>query len=140
MDNSRESAIAQALVDKASGKYGSLRAAAAAHDIPQKTLVNRAHGHTSRLQSHAHQMLLSPSHEKRLVEFLLQAEQGGSCLTHAQIRDIVTFISRCSGTRDTVGVNWVPRFLKRHPEIQLKPAGTSSRKKDSSCWCNWCEI
>jgi len=47
-------------------------------------------------------------------------EAGGFAPSHAQNLEIAALVRKDSGGPDSVGINWVHRFLKRHPEIHTK--------------------
>ena len=54
------------------------------------------------------------------MQWILDLEAGGFAPSHAQVREMATLVSKDSGGLDRVGINWVHRFLKRHPEIHTK--------------------
>ena len=54
------------------------------------------------------------------MQWILDLEAGGFAPSHAQVREMAALVSKDSGGPDSVGINWVHRFLKRHPEIHTK--------------------
>jgi len=55
-----------------------------------------------------------------LVRWILEAEQAGHAFNHAQLRDMASIIKRTAHSDEKLGKNWVPRFLKRNPQIKTK--------------------
>ena len=78
-----ETAYTSALQDLDSGRYSSVRAAAAAYKIDYSNLARRRRGQRNRVQSHEEQQLLSSLQEQMLVRWILEAEQAGHAFNHA---------------------------------------------------------
>jgi hypothetical protein len=55
-----------------------------------------------------------------LVRWILDLECAGNAPNHALVREMASLISRVSGGPQSLGQNWVQRFLKRHLEIHIK--------------------
>ena len=106
-------------------RFTSIRAAAHAYNVNYRTLARRAQGGISKREARVEQQLLSEAQEEMLAQWILDLEQAGNAPNHAQLREMASLISRISGGSGTVGVNWVSRFLSRHP-----PVHTKSRSKD----------
>lgn len=120
MTSFNEQKIQQALDDLDAQKFPSLRAVAKAHDIDHSTLTRRSKGGISKQEARSTQQLLSLHQENLLAQWILDLEAGGYAPGHAQIREMAALISKESGGPESVGVNWVSRFIKRHPEIHTK--------------------
>lgn len=120
MASSFEQKIQQALGDLRAKKFASIRAAAKAHNIDPTTLNRRSKGGISKQDARAAQQLLSQTQEGLLVRWILDSEARGYVPSHAHIRAMAILISEISGSPVTLGNNWVPRFLQRHPEIGTK--------------------
>jgi hypothetical protein len=120
MASFQEQKIQQALEDLRAQKFPSVRAAAKAHGINHVTLNRRSKGGISKQEARLAQQLLSQHQEGLLVQWILHSEAGGYAPSHAQVREMAVHISTVSGGPDTLGNNWVPRFLHRHPEIHTK--------------------
>jgi len=88
------------------------QAAFKAHD----TLNWRSKGETSKQEARSTQLL---SQEALLVQWILDLETGVFAPSHAQIREMAALVRKASGGPDSVGINWVHMFLKRHPEIHV---------------------
>jgi hypothetical protein len=101
-------------------QYPSIRAAAKAYGVNHRTLTRRLRGGLSYTQARQPQLLLSPEQEDLLVRWILDLERLGHPPNHTQIREFVVLICKAAGSSPTIGINWVPRFLQRHPDIKSK--------------------
>lgn len=124
-----EQRFTSALRDLDSGRYKSIRAAAAAYKIDHSTLGRRRRGQRNRVESHTEQQLLSSIQEGMLVRWILEAEQAGHAFNHVQLRDMASIVYRASGGNGQIGKHWVTRFLQRHPEIQTKKGNTIANQR-----------
>ncbi|SCO92624.1 uncharacterized protein FRV6_16752 [Fusarium oxysporum] len=64
--------------------------------------------------------LLSKSQESRLVTWILRQEALGYAPSHSQVRATVAALLRQQGRERHIGVHWLARFIKRHPDIKTK--------------------
>lgn len=98
----------------------SLRAAAKAYDVSLTTLQRRHQGVLSRADAPANSSKLTPTEEKVLVQKVLHQSAQGFPPQHGVVRDMANIIlkSKNPSTPQTVGTNWVTKFVKRHPELQ----------------------
>jgi hypothetical protein len=115
-----EHSIQLALDDLHASRFTSIRAAARAHNVNYRTLARRAQGGISKRAARVEQQLLSSAQEEILVQWILDLEQAGNAPNHAQLREMASLISRISGGSGILGINWVSRFLSRHPDIHTK--------------------
>jgi hypothetical protein len=115
-----ERRLQQALNDLHTQKFKSIRAAAKAYDVPRSTLGTRFNGTPTRRVARVSQQLLSTEQEELLVQWILDLEKQGHPVTHPQVREMAELVSELSGGPDIVGVNWVARFIHRHPQIRTK--------------------
>jgi len=120
MASNRETRIQQAISDYETRRYATIRAAAAANDVDRKTLGRRLQGGFSRPIARETQQLLSNQQEQMLKQWILDLEAQGHAPTFVQIRDLVVVILGVSDKPPTIGQNWIPRFIQRHPEIRSK--------------------
>ena len=96
--------------NQASQKYG----------VPQTTLSRRIKGSES-LQSRIHpHRLISRYQEDRLVAWILRQESLGYSPSHGQIKACIQNLLIPTGYTKSLGKHWVPRFIKRRPEIKNK--------------------
>ena len=51
---------------------------------------------------------------------MLLLKRGGNAVNFTQLRATVSLISKISNGLDGLGVNWISRFIDRHPEIHSK--------------------
>ena len=115
-----EQAFEQAIEDLENGVFDTIAAAARVYNLDRTTLSRRVKGTTNRSAAHTEQQILSPEQESLLAQWILQLEDTGHAVGHAQVKDMAVQILRFSGKSHTVGKNWVTRFLQRHPEIHTK--------------------
>lgn len=118
--SNRELRIQQAITDYQRRTHPSIRAAAAANDIHHSTLVRRLQGHQSPSLSHESQQLLSNQQEALLKSWIIDLEAQGHAPSYRAVRDLAGIISESNGGPRRVGLNWLPRFLERHPDVKSK--------------------
>jgi Tc5 transposase DNA-binding domain len=97
--------VQAAHTDLLNGKYLSIRVAAAAYSLNNKTLANRINYGLNRRQSHSVQQILSLEQEEMLVQWILDLERQGHAPTHKQVREMAQKVSVYSGGPTTIGVN-----------------------------------
>jgi len=110
----------QAISDYQTRRYTSIRAAAAANDVNHVSLGRRLRGGISRAIAREPQQILSNEQEQMLVRWVLDLEAQGHPPSFTQIRDLVLVIRGNSTGPFSIGHNWIPRFIRRHPEIHSK--------------------
>ena len=94
--------------------------AAQKHGMPQTTLSDRLRGLPSKSEATQPAQLLYKSQEARLVTWILRQEALGYAPSHSQVRATVAALLRQQGRERPIGVHWLARFIKRHPEIDTK--------------------
>ncbi|KAF5263500.1 hypothetical protein FOXYS1_5748 [Fusarium oxysporum] len=99
------------------------------HGMPQTTLSDRLRGLPSKSEVTQPAQLLSKSHESRLVTWILRQEALGYAPSHSQVRATVAALLRQQGRERHIGVHWLARFIKRHPDIETKYFGI----RESEC-------
>src|SRR3569833_3910315 len=98
----------------------SQREASRIYGVPLSTLSRRLNGSES-LQSRNHpDRLISQHQEDRLVVWILRQESLGYSPSHGQIKACVQELLKSTGFTKSLGRHWVPRFIKRRPEIKNK--------------------
>lgn len=115
-----EISLEEDINDVQTRKFASIRAAARFHHVDPVTLQRRLRGGLSYKQQHKQQLLLSEHQEKLLKSWIIESEAAGHPATHGYIRELACLISKQSGGPSTIGINWVQRFIARHPDIQSK--------------------
>ena len=96
------------------------REASRIYGVLQSTLSRRLKGSES-LQSCNHSdRLISKHQEDRLVVWILRQESLGYSPSHGQIKACVQEFLKSTGYTKSLGRHWVPRFIKRRPEIKNK--------------------
>lgn len=116
-----EAAIAAAIADIQNKRFPSLRAAAAAYQIPRSTLTNRLNSITRPRSIVAQERQLLPlEQEQRLVNWILQREACGHVIGRSQLHEMVLFLVQVTGVATSIGHHWIERFLSRHPAISMK--------------------
>ncbi|KAK2685201.1 hypothetical protein QWA68_016044 [Fusarium oxysporum] len=114
-----EENIIQAILDITDNGL-SQNQAARKNSVPQTTLSDRLRGLPSRSEITQPAQLLSKSQESRLVTWILRQEALGYAPSHSQVRATVAALLRQQGRERHIGVYWLARFIKRHPDIKTK--------------------
>ncbi|KAG6996863.1 hypothetical protein FocnCong_v014905 [Fusarium oxysporum f. sp. conglutinans] len=114
-----EDEIIQAMLDVTDNGL-SQNQAAQKNGVPQTTLFDRLRGLPSRSEITQPAQLLSTSQESRLVTWILRQEALGYAPSHNQVRATVAALLRQQGRERHIGVHWLARFIKRHPDIETK--------------------
>ena len=145
----KESRIQQAIAayarnQKASGN-ASIRAIAKEFNVPRSTLQDRVDGKSPRNQAHEQLMHLTKAEETELVHWITMLTQRGYAPRYRTVRELAEIIRnrRVYGINnadiqlvnyDSIGKNWVARFLSRHPELDTarKKCIEAARIKDVS--------
>ncbi|OAL34023.1 hypothetical protein AYO20_06671 [Fonsecaea nubica] len=122
MSPTRETGIQQAITDYRTRKYPSIRACATANEVNYATLSRRLKGSTqSATLSHEPQQLLSNAQEVTLKGWILDLEAlSGKPLSFDSVNKLAGILSTTTGGSGLVGHNWLPRFIRRHPDIRSK--------------------
>src|SRR3569833_3406362 len=93
------------------------REASRIYGEPQSTLSRRLKGSES-LQSCNHSdWLISKLQEDRLVVWILRQESLGYSPSHGQNKTREQQHQKTTNNTNSLGCHWVPRFIKRRPEI-----------------------
>ena len=97
----------------------SLRAAANVYDVPFESLRKRHIGILPRVSTLANSRKLNISEEQLLVQKILQLSNEGFPPQQAIVRDIANIMLRSKQPTNSqrVGINWVTKFVKRHPQL-----------------------
>jgi hypothetical protein len=117
MQSSRDKNVAAAVEGYRSGKYTSLRSAAADFDLPESTVRGRYHGQPSRLDAHNKERILTDDQEEDLVRRIIELDEQHRAPTKLRLRSMVGHILREEGVYRQVGRQWVDRFVRRHPAV-----------------------
>ncbi|KAG9097852.1 hypothetical protein FS749_005290 [Ceratobasidium sp. UAMH 11750] len=108
----REDRIKKALEDLHKGVFTNVSKAAEAHNIPCRTLADRASGvHASASVGHAHRQTLSPAIESILVEWCIHC--GGMGVPWTK-EELLTRAQELAGPNHKVSSHWYKQFIKRH--------------------------
>ncbi|KAJ0132716.1 Uncharacterized protein HZ326_24203 [Fusarium oxysporum f. sp. albedinis] len=114
-----EEDVIQAMLDVTDNGL-SQNQAAQKNGVPQTTLSDRLRGLPSRSEITQPAQLLSNSQESRLVTWILRQEALGYAPSHSQVRATVAALLRQQSRERHIGVHWLARFIKRHPDIETK--------------------
>lgn len=126
----RDELIDRAIKDVRNGL--SQRAAAAKHGICQPTLSRRIHGNQSHRESKALTQRLSPAQESFICNWIVDEEEAGRPPNRRQVAEFATSLLENEGDHDKLGLSWMDRFLRRHPEIRTFLSGTRGTALDDS--------
>ncbi|RKK75494.1 hypothetical protein BFJ68_g18101, partial [Fusarium oxysporum] len=114
-----EEDVIQAMLDVTDNGL-SQNQAAQENGVPQTTLSDWLRGLPSRSEITQPAQLLSKSQESRLVTWILRQEALGYAPSHSQVCATVAALLRQQGRERHIGVHWLARFIKRHPDIETK--------------------
>ncbi|EGU71795.1 hypothetical protein HZS61_011602 [Fusarium oxysporum f. sp. conglutinans] len=114
-----ENDVIEAILD-VTDNHLSQHQAAQKHGMPQTTLSDRLRGLPSKSEVTQPAQLLYKSQEAILVTWILRQEALGYAPSHSQVRATVAALLRQQGRERPIGVHWLARFIKRHPEIDTK--------------------
>ena len=120
MVSEKEQKIQEALDAFERGEFPSLRKVSTAYQIDRKTLTRRLRGGITRQEAREGQQLLSSTQENLLARWIIDLDLAGAPPSFAQVREFAGLISQASGGTSSIGVNWIQRFLIRHPELKSK--------------------
>ena len=98
-----------------------LTQAAGKHGVPKQTLSDRFKGRKALADQIQPKARLSKDQEAYLVLQILRQESLGYAPSHQQIRACVMALLNQQNNTEKLGLNWVSRFIQRHPEIKTKP-------------------
>jgi hypothetical protein len=115
-----EDRIQLALKAFKNGQFKSIRAAAAAYDVPYRTLTYRINGRKSRTDVPANCQKLSNLEEASLKKWILDMDERGLPPTHATVRKMADLLVSHQKPSTSTGKNWVSNFIKRHDDLISK--------------------
>jgi hypothetical protein len=100
----------------------SIREAARIFNICHETLRRRLNGRTSRLELRANSHKLTQNEEESLVQWILSLDRRGAPARPSHIREMADILLTARGTTpiQTVGENWVSKFIKRRDELKTR--------------------
>jgi hypothetical protein len=98
----------------------SLGQAALRFGIPKTTLSSRMRGRGAQADQIQPNQRLSHNYEVRIKAWVLRQEFLGYGLSYSQIRAAVEALLKQRGDTTPLGVNWVSRFVNKHPDLKTK--------------------
>jgi hypothetical protein len=101
------------------GQFKSIRAAAAAYDIPRSTLTYRISGRKARVDIQPNCQKLTNLEEASLKKWILDMDERGLPPTHAMVRKMADILLH-ERNGESVSERWITRFIKRHDELTSK--------------------
>ena len=128
-ENENEIRIQKAMTAYAAGKSSSLRKAAEVYGLAYTTLYRRVHGSLTRVQGHAHQQLLSAAEERAILHWIIKLEEWGFPPWIEHVKEAVILPEAYWPENETIGKNWITRFLNRHPELVSKYSSQFDKKR-----------
>jgi hypothetical protein len=123
IQTSREGRLCLAVVSYQSNQKQSLRALAAAYDVPESTLRTRLRGTQPRSETVSVNRKLSPIEEQSLVQWILNLDQRGFPARIIDVRRMADALLAARGQDPPpppTGKKWVSRFIQSQPELQTK--------------------
>ncbi|KAJ5900229.1 uncharacterized protein N7473_004299 [Penicillium subrubescens] len=124
-DLSIESRIQSALLDLEDQNKTNIKGYARAHNLPYQRLLARYNGRKSRYERKPAGRKLDEAQESALCRYL---DYLGSIYLHPKCAEIAaaanSILAHChtdpTQPPPTIGQNWLPRFLTRHPEYRVR--------------------
>jgi hypothetical protein len=101
------------------GHFKSIRAAAAAYDIPRPTLTYRISCRKARVDIQANCQKLTNLEETSLKKWILDMDERGLPPTHGMVRKMADILLH-ERNGESVSERWITRFIKRHDELIWK--------------------
>ena len=100
----------------------SIREAARIYDIPFSTLQARLAGRKNRVELRANSFKLTEIEENSLKKWVISMDIRGAAPRPSMVQEMANLLLETRGTTpiQTVGVNWVTKFVKRHPELDIR--------------------
>ena len=133
----KEGRLSLALSAIHKNQFSSYRSAAAVYKVPRATLQDRGKGRLSRLGSRSKTRLLLELEESVLISWIHSMERRGFPPYIIDVRRMAqTLLDRrvVKTPRQTIGKQWVYRFIKMHPELDSRLARSydSQRAKNEN--------
>ncbi len=115
-----ENAIQSALEAVNNGQ--SIRKAGEAFDVPFSTLRHRVVSRAQPKGQYEAEVMqkLSPEQEKHLATWVLAQEALGFPVKQKEIELFANRVLDASGSSETVGKNWLRKFINRNPALKAK--------------------
>ncbi|KAH8632595.1 hypothetical protein IG631_11229 [Alternaria alternata] len=123
IQTSREGRLSLAIASYRNYPKQSVRALAAAYDVPKSTLQTRLHGVQPRSEILSTRRKLSPIEEQSLVQWILDLDRRGFPPHVIDVRRMADTLLAARGQDpppQPVGKNWMSRFIQSQPELQTK--------------------
>ena len=125
----KEARVQQALKGIQDGTYRSAYHAAQELKLSTSTLSDRLRGRESRADARSNQQNLTPPEEHALLKWVTQLTITGYPAKHSMLREMaeeirkkrvmkINDISITLVSYPPIGINWVSRFVTRHPQLQ----------------------
>jgi Tc5 transposase DNA-binding domain len=119
VDDATEAKIKKAAQDLKDGIYKKMTDAAKAYNIPYHTMRRRCLGKTApKKEAHKKQLLLSPSQEETLVEWIQYLGITGHPVNRWTVCPMVQSMLPPTRKR-TISKSWIHRFTARHEDLKL---------------------
>jgi predicted HTH domain antitoxin len=100
----------------------SLRRAAEVYDVPRSTLTSRLYSITFRAETRHSQYKLTSTEEESLYKWIISLDDRGAAPRPQTVREVANLLlqARLSTPPPTVGIHWVAKFVRRHPDLQTR--------------------
>jgi hypothetical protein len=115
----QEGRISLAILALKNHEISSIREAARLYSVPYTTLTARYHGRAFRLEQRPKGYKLTQIEEETLLQWILSMDQRGAAPRPAMVGEMANILleERC---QQTVGQNWVYKFVQRHDRIKTR--------------------
>ena len=97
-----------------------IREAARVYNVPRSTLQDRLRGKVFRAEKRANLYKMTQNEEESLVRWILSLDRRGAPPQPSDAREMANILLAGRGTApiQSVGVNWVTKFIQRRPEVK----------------------
>src|SRR4051794_9556045 len=132
-DDNYEDRLQAALKELSLQPKLSLPLTARRFDVVERTLRDRKNGgRQQRQKAHLHECLLNPYQEQALVQWICVQDDRGIPPRLDLVRDKVLAIIQQSQSKTSLGKHWLDRFIKRHPELQIRYSQRLERQRSAA--------
>ena len=110
----------------------SIRKIALQYGVAKTTLDNRIRGRISKLEEAERRQRLTPQEEEAIVAWMLRLQAWGWPPRAEQIRSMVVDLLTKKGDTKALGINWLSKFLSRHPEVKTRYVAQVNKERASA--------
>lgn len=111
----------------------SMRDYARRYNINRNTMKNRYTGTKTKAEFNIPHQKLSPAEEQSLQDIIQQLESWGFPPYVSRVKEMASNILHSKGRPSSIGINWVQKFLSRHPDLNTRWSRRLERDRFNNC-------